>query len=376
MPFIARGPGIPHGESSNDVVVNADLTSTILELSGASPGLAQDGQSLMPEPAQPEARARSRDPVRGLRRRADPRRAHLALPLHRVGRRPGPGYGPRRSSTTPTPTPTSSTTSPTTPPTRASSRELGDELDQPDRLRGRRLPRRADRRRSASPTAGSARTAACSPPVTARFTQPRRGPDRRASPSAPARSPSATTPRRRSRLAIPESALRDELPGAGDGDREGAVRRRPPPRPRGEREGCASERASRSPRPLAAAVAAVAGGCGGDDGPEVEPDPRYGEPAELRLHPHRRPEPRAVQPPLHAPDAQADRRPRAPSSPTTTPRRRSAARRARRCSPASTGTTTASSPTSPATGCCESPRTSSRPGCRPSATRPPWSASG
>jgi N-acetylglucosamine-6-sulfatase len=48
VPFIARGPGIPHGESSEDVVVNADLTSTILELSGASPGLVQDGQSLMP----------------------------------------------------------------------------------------------------------------------------------------------------------------------------------------------------------------------------------------------------------------------------------------------------------------------------------------
>jgi arylsulfatase A-like enzyme len=48
VPFIARGPGIPHGESSNDVVVNADLTSTIIELAGASPGLVQDGQSLMP----------------------------------------------------------------------------------------------------------------------------------------------------------------------------------------------------------------------------------------------------------------------------------------------------------------------------------------
>ena len=48
VPFIARGPGIPHGESSNDVVVNADLTSTILELSGAQAGLLQDGQSLIP----------------------------------------------------------------------------------------------------------------------------------------------------------------------------------------------------------------------------------------------------------------------------------------------------------------------------------------
>ena len=38
VPFVARGPGIPHGESSDDVVVNADLTSTILQLSGRHPG--------------------------------------------------------------------------------------------------------------------------------------------------------------------------------------------------------------------------------------------------------------------------------------------------------------------------------------------------
>ena len=48
VPFIARGPGIPHGKSSEDVVVNADLTATITELSGATPGLEPDGQSLMP----------------------------------------------------------------------------------------------------------------------------------------------------------------------------------------------------------------------------------------------------------------------------------------------------------------------------------------
>ncbi len=48
VPFIARGPGIPHGKSSEDVVVNADLTATITQLSGATPGLEPDGQSLMP----------------------------------------------------------------------------------------------------------------------------------------------------------------------------------------------------------------------------------------------------------------------------------------------------------------------------------------
>ena len=54
VPFIAVGPGIPEGESSNDVVVNADLTSTILEIAGARAGLVQDGQSLMPSLTSPK----------------------------------------------------------------------------------------------------------------------------------------------------------------------------------------------------------------------------------------------------------------------------------------------------------------------------------
>ncbi len=54
VPFIARGPGIPHGQSSDDVAVNADLTATILELSGATAGLEQDGQSLMPRLLDPK----------------------------------------------------------------------------------------------------------------------------------------------------------------------------------------------------------------------------------------------------------------------------------------------------------------------------------
>ncbi|MDX6583709.1 MAG: N-acetylglucosamine-6-sulfatase [Solirubrobacterales bacterium] len=54
VPLIVRGPGIPHNKSSEDVVVNADITSTVLQLSGASPGLVQDGQSLMPRLLDPE----------------------------------------------------------------------------------------------------------------------------------------------------------------------------------------------------------------------------------------------------------------------------------------------------------------------------------
>jgi N-acetylglucosamine-6-sulfatase len=48
VPFIARGPGINRGGKSNDVAVNADLTATVLHLTGATPGLTQDGQSLLP----------------------------------------------------------------------------------------------------------------------------------------------------------------------------------------------------------------------------------------------------------------------------------------------------------------------------------------
>jgi N-acetylglucosamine-6-sulfatase len=48
VPFIARGPGIERGGKSSDVVTNADLVSTISELTGVAPGLPQDGESLMP----------------------------------------------------------------------------------------------------------------------------------------------------------------------------------------------------------------------------------------------------------------------------------------------------------------------------------------
>jgi N-acetylglucosamine-6-sulfatase len=54
VPFVARGPGIARNKRSDDVVTNADLVPTILELSGAQPGETQDGQSLMPSLAEPD----------------------------------------------------------------------------------------------------------------------------------------------------------------------------------------------------------------------------------------------------------------------------------------------------------------------------------
>jgi arylsulfatase A-like enzyme len=53
IPFVARGPGIPRGETSADVVSNADITSTILQLTGARAGRVQDGTSLWPSLTNP-----------------------------------------------------------------------------------------------------------------------------------------------------------------------------------------------------------------------------------------------------------------------------------------------------------------------------------
>jgi arylsulfatase A-like enzyme len=47
VPLVIRGPGIPEGKSVRELVVNADLTSTILDAAGAKAGLAQDGRSLL-----------------------------------------------------------------------------------------------------------------------------------------------------------------------------------------------------------------------------------------------------------------------------------------------------------------------------------------
>jgi len=48
VPLIVRGPGLPRGVSVDALVSNVDLAPTIVELSGAAPGLAMDGRSLVP----------------------------------------------------------------------------------------------------------------------------------------------------------------------------------------------------------------------------------------------------------------------------------------------------------------------------------------
>jgi arylsulfatase A-like enzyme len=57
VPLIIRGPGIPAGVTRSQLVSNIDLAPTILEITGAQPGRAQDGISLLPLVANPGAAA-------------------------------------------------------------------------------------------------------------------------------------------------------------------------------------------------------------------------------------------------------------------------------------------------------------------------------
>jgi arylsulfatase A-like enzyme len=56
VPLLIRGPGIPPGGISKELVSNLDITSTILEATGAAPGLTQDGRSLLPFARNPAQR--------------------------------------------------------------------------------------------------------------------------------------------------------------------------------------------------------------------------------------------------------------------------------------------------------------------------------
>jgi arylsulfatase A-like enzyme len=56
VPLMIRGPGIPAGGVSNDLVSNVDFASTISQIAGATPLLPQDGRSLLPFAEQPSLR--------------------------------------------------------------------------------------------------------------------------------------------------------------------------------------------------------------------------------------------------------------------------------------------------------------------------------
>jgi N-acetylglucosamine-6-sulfatase len=53
VPLLIRGPGIPAGSQPQALVWNGDITSTILQMAGATPGLPQDGESILRFAADP-----------------------------------------------------------------------------------------------------------------------------------------------------------------------------------------------------------------------------------------------------------------------------------------------------------------------------------
>jgi N-acetylglucosamine-6-sulfatase len=58
VPLIVRGPGIPSGRVSKELVGNIDLSPTILQVTHARAGLPQDGRSLIPFARHPDRRTR------------------------------------------------------------------------------------------------------------------------------------------------------------------------------------------------------------------------------------------------------------------------------------------------------------------------------
>lgn len=58
VPLLLRGPGIPKGRVSRELVTNVDVVPTIVDIAGASPGRLLDGRSLLPFATRPKLRSR------------------------------------------------------------------------------------------------------------------------------------------------------------------------------------------------------------------------------------------------------------------------------------------------------------------------------
>lgn len=58
VPLLVRGPGIPAGRVSGELVANIDLAPTVLELAGATAGKTVDGRSLLPFARNPSLRTK------------------------------------------------------------------------------------------------------------------------------------------------------------------------------------------------------------------------------------------------------------------------------------------------------------------------------
>jgi len=64
VPLEIRGPGVPAGSQPRALVWNGDITSTILQMTGARPHLPQDGQSMLPLASGPGEEVDPPDPLR------------------------------------------------------------------------------------------------------------------------------------------------------------------------------------------------------------------------------------------------------------------------------------------------------------------------
>jgi arylsulfatase A-like enzyme len=56
VPLLVRGPGIPAGRHSDELVANIDLAATLVDVADATAGKTVDGRSLMPFARNPSLR--------------------------------------------------------------------------------------------------------------------------------------------------------------------------------------------------------------------------------------------------------------------------------------------------------------------------------
>ncbi|MCE3267726.1 MAG: sulfatase [Solirubrobacterales bacterium] len=57
VPLLIRGPGVPAGVTTKELVSNVDVVPTLLDAAGAAPGITQDGRSMLPFARKPSLRS-------------------------------------------------------------------------------------------------------------------------------------------------------------------------------------------------------------------------------------------------------------------------------------------------------------------------------
>jgi N-acetylglucosamine-6-sulfatase len=77
VPMLIRGPGIPPGSASGELVANVDIAPTVLSLAGATATVPEDGRSLLPFARNPARRTRRPILLEGFTRAVDPSTSRL-----------------------------------------------------------------------------------------------------------------------------------------------------------------------------------------------------------------------------------------------------------------------------------------------------------